>query len=244
MQLKVLSDRRAEGGGIAWLVRITPPEGKVIRIVAVALSDEHIFGLEGGRGTKSGERLRAEGNYGLNPKGKPHSAFIGTETVSLVIYNGEPDEIRSLDVIDRPPPVTRTGPMPRQQPGGDRAARAPVCTRMRAAAGDADDTGTDRAPDGTSRMGLSVRARLSLELGVFPDQGRARRHAAVHGRGRCVSASARSSCTAVVAISGSRMPTSPRTWFAFLGMGVLNNCMPFCLIAWGQTRSPAVWRRS
>jgi hypothetical protein len=101
VQIKVLSDRRSEGGGIAWLVRMTPPEGKVIRIVAVALSDEHIFGLEGGRGTKSGERLRAKGNYGLNPKGKPHSAFIGTETVALVIYNGEPDEIRSIDVVDK-----------------------------------------------------------------------------------------------------------------------------------------------
>jgi hypothetical protein len=102
VQLKVLSDRRNEGGGIAWLVRMTPPEGKVIRIVAVALSDEHIFDLEGGRGTKTGERLRATGNYGLNPKGKPHSAFIGTESVGLVIYTGEPDEIRSIDVIDRP----------------------------------------------------------------------------------------------------------------------------------------------
>ena len=102
VQLKVLSDRRGEGGGIAWLVRFTPPEGKVIRIVAVALSDEHIFGLEGGRGTKSGERLRASGNYGLNPTGKPHSAFFGSETVSLVIYTGEPDEIRSLEVIDKP----------------------------------------------------------------------------------------------------------------------------------------------
>ena len=28
VQLKVLSDRRAEGGGIAWLVRFTPPEGE------------------------------------------------------------------------------------------------------------------------------------------------------------------------------------------------------------------------
>jgi len=102
VQLKILSDRRAEGGGIAWLVRFTPPEGKVIRIVAVALSDEHIFGLQGGRGTKSGEPLRAKGNYGLNPKGKPHSAFIASDTVGLVIYNGEPDEVRSLDVIDKP----------------------------------------------------------------------------------------------------------------------------------------------
>lgn len=102
VQLKILSDRRADGGGIAWLLRFTPPEGKVIRIIAVALSDEHIFGLEGGRGTKAGGQLRARGNYGLNPKGKPHSAFISTETVALVIYNGEPDEIRSVDVIDKP----------------------------------------------------------------------------------------------------------------------------------------------
>ena len=37
-----------------------------------------------------------------------------------------------------------------------------------------------------------------------------------------------------VAMGGSRMPTEPRAWFAFLGMGVLNNVLPFCLIAWGQ----------
>jgi hypothetical protein len=103
VHLKFLSDRRSEGGGIAWLVHFTPPKGKVIRIVAVALSDEHIFGLEGGRGTKSGVPLRAGGNYGLNPKGKPHSAFIGTETISLVVYTGEPDEIRSMEVVDAAP---------------------------------------------------------------------------------------------------------------------------------------------
>jgi hypothetical protein len=103
VHLKVLSDRRSEGGGIAWLVRFTPPAGKVIRIVAVALSDEHIFGLEGGRGTKSGAQLRSRGDYGLNPAGKPHSAFIGTETVALVIYNGEPDEIQSMQVLDAAP---------------------------------------------------------------------------------------------------------------------------------------------
>jgi len=52
--LKILSDRRREGGGIVYLVRFLPPTGKVIKIVAVARSDEHIFALEGGRGTKSG----------------------------------------------------------------------------------------------------------------------------------------------------------------------------------------------
>src|SRR5438477_11042388 len=100
VQLKVLSDRRAEGRGIAWLARFSPPPGKLIKIVATALSDEHVFNLEGGRGTKSGAPARHSGGYTLNPKGQPHSAFIGTETVGLVIYRGEPDEIVSLEVVD------------------------------------------------------------------------------------------------------------------------------------------------
>jgi hypothetical protein len=105
LRLKVLSDRRRDGGGIAWLLHFMPPPGKVIKIVAVARSDEHIFTLEGGRGTKSGEPLRFAGNYGLNPKGKPHSAFIATETQALVVYTGEPDEVRAVEVIDRVPPT-------------------------------------------------------------------------------------------------------------------------------------------
>ena len=100
--VKILSDRRREGGGIALLMRFSPPPGKVIRIVAVARSDEHIFGLEGGRGTKSGQQLRFPGHYGLNPRGKVHSAHIGTETVGLVVYTGETDEIQSFDLIDPP----------------------------------------------------------------------------------------------------------------------------------------------
>jgi hypothetical protein len=100
VQLKVLSDRRREGGGIAWLARFVPPEGKLIKIVANALSDEHIFNLEGGRGTKSGAPVKAAGGYGLNSTGQPHSAFIGQETVSYIVYTGEPDEIVSLEVVD------------------------------------------------------------------------------------------------------------------------------------------------
>jgi len=105
VQLKILSDRRAEGGGIAYLVRFTPPEGKVIKIVAVARSDEHVFNLEGGPGTKGGRQLRRPGDYTLNPKGQPHSAFIATESTSLVVYSGEPDEIRSIEVVDIAPSV-------------------------------------------------------------------------------------------------------------------------------------------
>jgi hypothetical protein len=100
VQLKILSDRRAEGGGIAWLAKFSPPPGRLIKIVAKAVSDEHVFNLQGGRVTKSGTPVRASGGYTLNPKGQPHSAIIGSETVSLVIYRGEPDEMVSLEVIE------------------------------------------------------------------------------------------------------------------------------------------------
>lgn len=100
VQLKILSDRRAEGGGIAWLAKFTPPPGKAIKVVATALSDEHAFTLSGGRGTKSGMPARGAGDYTLNPQGQKHSAFIGTETEALVIYRGEPDEILSMELVD------------------------------------------------------------------------------------------------------------------------------------------------
>ncbi|MBV9829141.1 MAG: hypothetical protein JO001_26260 [Alphaproteobacteria bacterium] len=103
VQLKVLSDRRAEGEGIAWIVRFSPPPGKLIKIIAKALSDEHVFPLSGGRTTKSGEPTKRSGGYTLNPTGQPHSAFIGQESETLVIYTGEPDEIISMEVIDATP---------------------------------------------------------------------------------------------------------------------------------------------
>ncbi|MCJ2034927.1 DMT family transporter [Methylobacterium sp. J-068] len=39
----------------------------------------------------------------------------------------------------------------------------------------------------------------------------------------------------VVLLSGLEMPREARAWTAFLGMGLLNNAVPFCLIVWGQT---------
>lgn len=39
---------------------------------------------------------------------------------------------------------------------------------------------------------------------------------------------------AVLAVSGARMPVVPGLWAAFLGMGLLNNALPFALIVWGQ----------
>lgn len=40
----------------------------------------------------------------------------------------------------------------------------------------------------------------------------------------------------MVRASGHRMPASPKTWVAFLVMGMLNNFIPFSLIFWSQTR--------
>jgi drug/metabolite transporter (DMT)-like permease len=40
---------------------------------------------------------------------------------------------------------------------------------------------------------------------------------------------------AIVYFTGLRMPSSPTVWIAFIGMGVLNNVIPFTLIVWGQT---------
>jgi len=42
--------------------------------------------------------------------------------------------------------------------------------------------------------------------------------------------------TVVVYASGKRLPTATGTWLGFALMGVLNNAVPFSLIAWGQTR--------
>jgi len=38
----------------------------------------------------------------------------------------------------------------------------------------------------------------------------------------------------VLRMAGMRLPTAPRAWFAFAGMGLLNNLIPFGLIFYGQ----------
>ncbi len=43
----------------------------------------------------------------------------------------------------------------------------------------------------------------------------------------------------VVRMTGKAMPTEPGVWAAFLAMGLLNNVLPFSLIAWGQTQIPS-----
>ena len=98
---KVLSDRRQEGGGLAVLSKTCPPQGKMVKTVAVARSEEHVFNLRGGRVNKSGKPIEAPGNsYTLNPTGQPHSAMIATENIALVIYSGETDDVKSVEIVD------------------------------------------------------------------------------------------------------------------------------------------------
>lgn len=40
----------------------------------------------------------------------------------------------------------------------------------------------------------------------------------------------------VVWMRGIALPRRPRVWVGFLGLGLLNNALPFTLIVWGQTR--------
>lgn len=102
IEQKTMSDRRAEGGGIAYLLRFRPPAGKLIKIVAVARSDEHVFNIAGGRANKAGQPVSA-GGYSLNPDGQPHSAMIAAEITAFVLYTGSPDEVHSVEVIDIEP---------------------------------------------------------------------------------------------------------------------------------------------
>jgi hypothetical protein len=99
----VLSDRRSEGGGIAFLLKFTPPAKKLIKLVATARSDEHVYILDGGYCDKVGKQRRFPGDYALNPKDHNHAAFIGRETVALVVYSGEPDEVHEFAVINPEP---------------------------------------------------------------------------------------------------------------------------------------------
>src|SRR6516164_8420171 len=62
------------------------------------------FNLRGGRVNKSGKPIEAPGNsYTLNPTGQPHSAMIATENIALVIYSGETDDVKSVEIVDIEP---------------------------------------------------------------------------------------------------------------------------------------------
>ena len=88
VQLKVLSDRRREGGGIAWLVRYTPPEDKLSRSSRPPCPTSTSLIFAGGRVTESGAPVRAAGGYKLNFEGQSHSALIGAVTINDHLSRG------------------------------------------------------------------------------------------------------------------------------------------------------------
>lgn len=42
----------------------------------------------------------------------------------------------------------------------------------------------------------------------------------------------------VIHLMGFRLPRNSKVWWQFLGMGILNNIIPFCLIVWSEKRLP------
>lgn len=101
--VKRLTDRLEKGKGVAYLIKLLPPEGKMIRMVAVARSDEHVYILEGGHCYRNGERRLFPGDYVLNPEGHPHAALVNIETVALVICTGATDEVKEISAIEPKP---------------------------------------------------------------------------------------------------------------------------------------------
>ena len=99
VHFKVLSDRRSEGGGMAQIVRFSPPPGMLIKIVANARSEEHIYILSGGHCDKSGRQRLFPGDYLLHPKGLAHGAFLAIETTVFQVSSGEPDELLDFQMI-------------------------------------------------------------------------------------------------------------------------------------------------
>ncbi len=98
--VKVLSDRRGDGEGIAYLLNLRPPAGRLINLVATARSDEHVWLLEGGYCDRNGVQRNFPGDYILNPTGHRHGGFVGAEAVALVVCTGEPDEILGFDLLE------------------------------------------------------------------------------------------------------------------------------------------------
>jgi len=80
---KVLSDRRSEGAGVAYLVRFIPLEGKLLKVIATAQSDEHVYLLEGAYCNRAGEPIAAPGAHSINAGGRRHSAFVASKQLRL-----------------------------------------------------------------------------------------------------------------------------------------------------------------
>lgn len=92
--VKVL--RRPEDGGGCWcaLLRFLPPEGRAIRVRAIAASDEEVFIVFDGSGNDR------SGSFTCNPEGLRHGNTFVADTIAFVHYHGQPDEVLGIEVTD------------------------------------------------------------------------------------------------------------------------------------------------
>lgn len=97
---KILSDKRKEGKGIAYLVKFVPPAGKMIKTVAKARSEENVYIISGSMRNKRGETMMTPGDFALNETGHPHSQFVAEESAALVVCSGEIDGQIDFGVVD------------------------------------------------------------------------------------------------------------------------------------------------
>jgi hypothetical protein len=93
----------------------------MVKTVAFARSEEHVFAY---RASKSGKPIEVPANsYTLNPTGQPHSAMIATEDTALVLYSGETDDVKSVEIVDIEPALGRWH---NSRSGDDRRGKATI----------------------------------------------------------------------------------------------------------------------
>lgn len=97
---KILSDKRKEGKGIAYMLKFVPPEGKMIKTVAKARSEENVYIIKGNMRDKRGDIKMTPNDYALNETGHPHSQFVMDESIALVICSGDIDKTIDFGVVD------------------------------------------------------------------------------------------------------------------------------------------------
>lgn len=88
-----------ETGRFVCLLRVVPPPGRLVRIVARTRSTEEALTLSGRVYDARGRPASRKGEYVRRPPGSFHSAYYGEEVIALVAYDGEPEEILAFEEV-------------------------------------------------------------------------------------------------------------------------------------------------
>jgi hypothetical protein len=105
-----MSDRRGEGGGIAYLGAIHPAARKIDQ----DRRDGHVRQARVHARRRARDKIgpagKRQGRLQAQHRGPAHSAMIAEESTSLIAYTGEPDAVHSPELVD-------LDPAPRRRPG-------------------------------------------------------------------------------------------------------------------------------